>query len=59
MTKGGRDTKIHAICDEKGRPMSVEPTAGNVNDCTTAISLIDRMPAGAKTLLADKGCDTD
>lgn len=59
MTKGGRNTKIHAICDEKGRPMSVELTAGNVNDCTTAISLIDRMPAGAKALLADKGYDTD
>ena len=59
MAKGGRNTKIHAICDEKGRSMAVELTAGNVNDCTTAISLIDRMPAGAKTLLADKGYDTD
>ena len=39
--------------------MSVELTAGYVNDCTTAISLIDKMPAGAKTLLADKGYDTD
>ena len=34
-------------------------TAGNVNDCTAATSLIDRMPASAKTVLADKGCDTD
>ena len=34
-------------------------TAGNVNDSTAATALIDRMPASAKTLLADKGYDTD
>ena len=30
-----------------------------MNDCTTATSLIDKLPASAKTVLADKGCDTD
>ena len=59
MTKGGRNTKVHAICDGKGRPTCILLTAGNVNDCTVATSLIDRMPASAKTVLADKGYDTD
>ena len=59
MTKGGRNTKVHALCDEKGRPTCILLTAGNVNDCTAASSMIDKMPATAKTLLADKGYDTD
>ena len=59
MTKGGRNTKVHAICDGKGRPTGILLTAGNVNDCTAATSLIDKLPASAKTLLADKGYDTD
>ena len=59
MTKGGRNTKVHALCDGKGRPTFILLTAGNANDCTVATSLIDRMQARAKTFLADKGCDTD
>ena len=34
-------------------------TAGIVNNCTAATSMIDKMPASIKTLLADKGYDTD
>ena len=58
-TTGDRNTKLHTKCDEKGRLMAVELTAENVNVCATAISLFERMPAGAKTLIADKGYDTD
>src|SRR3954468_22242866 len=32
-TKGGRNTKLHAVCDEKGRPCVLFLTPGNVNDC--------------------------
>ena len=32
---------------------------GKVNNCTAATSMIDKMPASVKTLLADKGYDTD
>ena len=59
MTKDDCNTKLHAICDKKGRLMAVELTAGNMNDRETVILLIDRMPARAKTLITDKDYDTD
>ena len=58
MTRGGRNSIFHAIFDEMGRPMAVELTADNEYDRATAIPHIDRMPFGAKTLVADKGCDS-
>ena len=59
MTRGGRNSIFHAIFDEMGRPMAVELTADNEYDRATAIPHIDRMPFGAKTLVADKGCDSE
>ena len=32
-TKGGRNTKLHAVCDAKGRPLVLLLTPGNVHDC--------------------------
>jgi hypothetical protein len=35
-TKGGRNTKLHAVCDEKGRPCVLLLTSGNVHGCKVA-----------------------
>jgi transposase len=56
-TKGGRNTKLHAICDEKGRPCVLLLTPGNVHDCKVAQLCIAAMPASAE-LVADKGYDS-
>nr|WP_141652470.1 IS5 family transposase [Rhizobium grahamii] len=56
-TKGGRNTKLHAVCDEKGRPCVLLLTPGNVNDCKVAELCIAAMPPSAE-LVADKGYDS-
>ncbi|WP_367717616.1 IS5 family transposase [Nitratireductor sp. GISD-1A_MAKvit] len=57
-TKGGMNTKLHAVTDTNGRPISFFITAGQVSDYTGAAALLDELPK-AKWLLADRGYDAD
>ena len=56
-SRGGRNTKIHAISDAKGRFLSILLTGGEAHDCTVAERLINRTKA-AKELLGDKAYDS-
>lgn len=58
LTKGGRNTKLHAVTDALGRPIKMFMTAGQVSDYTGARALVESLPE-AKTLLADRGYDAD
>ncbi|HEY0959733.1 MAG TPA: IS5 family transposase [Novosphingobium sp.] len=57
-TKGGMNTKLHAITDANGRPLSFFITAGQISDYTGAAALLDDLPK-AKWLLGDRGYDAD
>ncbi|MBN2973486.1 IS5 family transposase [Sphingomonas floccifaciens] len=57
-TKGGMNTKLHAVADANGRPLSFFMTAGPVSDYTGAAALLDDMPK-AQWLLGDRGYDAD
>ena len=57
-TKGGLNTKLHAVTDAKGRPLKFFMTAGQVSDYTGAAALLGSLPA-AERLIADRGCDAD
>ena len=57
-TKGGMNTKLHAVTDAKGRPLKFFMTAGQVSDYTGAAALLSSLP-GADWLLADRGYDAD
>jgi transposase len=57
-TKGGMNTKLHAVTDASGRPISFFITAGQVSDYTGAAALLDELPQ-AKWRLADRGYDAD
>ncbi len=57
-TKGGLNTKLHAVTDAKGRPLRFFMTAGQVSDYTGAAALLGSLPA-ADWLLADRGYDAD
>ncbi|MDV2968793.1 IS5 family transposase [Nitratireductor aquimarinus] len=57
-TKGGMNTKLHAVSDANGRQISFFITAGQVSDYTGAAALLDELPR-AKWLLADRGYDAD
>ncbi len=52
------NTKLHAVTDANGRPISFFITAGQVSDYTGAAALLDELPR-AKWLLADRGYDAD
>lgn len=56
-SRGGRNTKIHALADAKGRLLSFLLTGGQAHDCPPAPRLIRRVKAAAK-LLGDKAYDS-
>jgi transposase len=56
-SRGGRNTKIHALADAKGRLLSLLLTGGQAHDCPPAQRLIRRVKAAAK-LLGDKAYDS-
>lgn len=58
LTKGGQNTKLHAITDTSGRPFRLIITAGQVSDYTGAAALLANLPQ-AQWLLADRGYDAD
>ena len=57
-TKGGMNTKLHAVTDENGRPIRFFMSAGEISDYTGAASLLSSLPS-AQWLLADRGYDAD
>jgi len=57
-TKGGMNTKLHAVTDDDGRPVRFFMSAGQVSDYTGAAALIVSLP-DADGLLADRGYDAD
>jgi transposase len=57
-TKGGMNTKLHAICDSKGRPLDLFVTAGQVSDYIGARALLKGLPQ-VDWLLGDRGYDAD
>ena len=52
------NTKLHAVTDANGRPLSFFMTAGQVSDYTGAAALLDDLPK-AQWLLGDRGYDAD
>nr|WP_233503309.1 IS5 family transposase [Sphingomonas psychrotolerans] len=48
------NSKLHAVTDANGRPLSFFMTAGQVSDYTGAAALLDDLPK-AQWLLGDRG----
>ena len=57
-TKGGLNTRLHAVTDAKGRPLPLFLTAGQVSDHANAAALPGSLPA-AEGLIPDQGYGTD
>lgn len=57
-SRGGLTSKIHALVDAEGRPVTLRLTGGQVADCAEAEVLIDGLGEG-DILLADKGYDSN
>jgi transposase len=58
ITRGGRNSKLHALVDKLCRPWVIILTPGNVADCTVGPECVN-MIAGVKELLGDKAYDSD
>jgi transposase len=57
-SRGGLTSKIHALVDAEGRPVTLRLTGGQIADCAEADALTDDLGEG-DILLADKGYDTN
>jgi transposase len=58
-TKGGLNSKLHAVCDGEGRPIVMCLSEGNMSDHIGAKLIYPALPEGASHLLGDKGYDSD
>jgi len=56
-SRGGRNTKIHALADARGRLIAILLTGSEAHDCPAAERLIRRAKA-AKRMLGDKAYDS-
>ena len=56
-SRGGRNTKIHALADAKGRLIAILLTAGEAHDCPVAKRLIRRVKSPER-LLGDRAYDS-
>ena len=54
-SRGGKTSKIHALCNRSGKPLKLILTSGERNDCTQAGNLLEG--AKAACIIADKGYD--
>ena len=57
-TRGGLNTKIHAIVDGLGNPVAFLLSPGNDNDSVHAIDLMDMTDITGSNLLGDKAYGT-
>ena len=57
-TKGGWNTKIHAVVDGLGNPVEFLLSAGNDNDCAHAVELQEKVELSGSTVLADRAYGT-
>ncbi len=57
-TKGGLNSKLHAVINDRGKPIIMALTAGQVSDHIGAKLVYPALP-GANTLIGDKGYDSD
>lgn len=57
-SRGGLTTKIHAVVDANGNPITLKLTAGQAHDGRSAADILDTVGRG-QVLLADRAYDSD
>ena len=57
-TKGGLTSKLHVVCDGKGRPVRLHLSEGQCSNFTGADLLLQDLPQ-ARVLIGDKGYDSN
>ena len=57
-SRGGLTTKIHAVVDANGNPITLKLSEGQAHDGRSAVDLLDTVQTG-QILLADRGYESD
>ena len=57
-TKGGLNSKLHVVCDGRGRPLVMLLSEGQMSDYKGAAMMLAALPK-AKAMLGDRGYDAD
>lgn len=58
VSKGGKNTKIHALVDGLGNPIDFLLSPGNDNDSIHAIDLLEKTEIKGSNILGDKAYGT-
>ena len=58
-TKGGLNSKLHAMCDGQGRPVHLHLTAGQVSAFKGADVLLADLPDKTEEITGDRGYDSN
>lgn len=58
ISKGGKTTKIHITTDKKGRPIIINLSTGNINDCLLFEKQISGIHLEKVAILADSAYST-
>ena len=54
VSRGGRNTKIHALVDGLGNPLAFLLSSGNDHDSKYAVPLLSQIDIGGSNILGDK-----
>ncbi|WP_148425032.1 IS5 family transposase [Komagataeibacter europaeus] len=54
-TKGGLNSKLHAVCDGLGRPVRLHLTTGQISDFKGADVLLAHLPEETEEVIGDRG----
>jgi transposase len=57
-TKGGLNTKIHAVVDGLGNPLYFQLSAGNINDSKATVDVLSHVDISQSNVIADKAYGT-
>ena len=58
-SRGGKNTKIHVLINERMQLLNVILTGGHVHDSEPALALLSGVELGDKTILADKAYSSE
>jgi transposase len=58
VSRGGRNTKIHAVVDALGNLVELSLTPGNVNDGTAAVDVLSNVEIEGSLVMGDKAYGT-
>jgi len=58
-SRGGKNTKVHVLINERMQLLNVVLTGGQIHDSEPALALLSGVELSGKTILADRACSSE